>query len=459
MKKLFINARLVDAINDSKTSDCGLFVVDGFIKQVFFNLSKDEIQTICTTESISQNDIFDCQNLTLMPGFIDMHSHFRDPGQCQKETLETGMKAALAGGYTTVVLMPNTNPVISSFSQAKEVMNRAIEIQKTVFKHPVPTIFQSVSLTQNFDGLTTDHLVNLDNKEIPLVTEDGRDVQNSSVFLEVIRKCAKTKVLVSCHSEDANFTQQAKQYRQQGLENPQKKAECFSKAENLLRYAEDLYTYRNLYLADQLFESEHENCKIHIAHISTINALNSLKMFKEKRPGFVSAEVTPHHFSLNDKNLEIVNPPLRPQNHVEAIREALSNDLIDVIATDHAPHTLQDKQNGTPGFTGLETSFSLCNQFLVKENVISLSKLSQKLSFMPAKLLELTKTGLLSENFIADFVLVDLNKEWNVDTSKFFSKGKYSPFSNKKLCGKVIAVFKKGETAFKLEGKDEKLKK
>ena len=89
MKKLFINARLVDAINDSKTSDCGLFVVDGFIKQVFFNLSKDEIQKICTTESISQNDIFDCQNLTLMPGFIDMHSHFRDPGQCQKETLET----------------------------------------------------------------------------------------------------------------------------------------------------------------------------------------------------------------------------------------------------------------------------------------------------------------------------------------------------------------------------------
>ena len=437
MKKdytLVFNAHLVDAELDVPNG--AVLICDGKIAGF---PSKEAVKEMLSDDNI---DSFDAKGLMVMPAFIDMHAHFRDPGLTQKEDIVSGSKAAAAGGYGTVVLMPNTKPVISS-------QKAALENNKKASEAGFADVIQSVSITKDFDGKTVSHLDSLDSKKVPLITEDGKEVCDSSVMLKAMQKAAQKNLIVSCHCEDPFLAGEAKIWRKKALDilnknktlsAAQKKeaAGYLKKANELLRTAENSMTVRNLELA------EIAKCRIHLCHVSTQEACFALWLAK-KSGAKVTAEVTPHHLALTGEKapsiFNIVNPPLREEIDRTFCIDALKNGLIDVISTDHAPHTEADKKSGAPGFSGLETAFAVCNTILVKENHFTLQKLSALMSANAARILGLKDRGFLQEGMRADLVLVDPDKQWTVRGKDFVSKGKFTPFEGKKLSGKVIGMF------------------
>lgn len=400
----------------------------------------------------------DAQNLTVMPAFIDMHAHFRYPGQPQKEDLDSGLAAARNGGFGTLVLMPNTNPVISSREQALAVMNEAREKKMS-------NIFQTTSITKDFGGTDTTHITKLDCKNFPVITEDGHDVLSADVMFDGMKKAAANKIIVSCHSEDPDLAVEARTYRQnalklmkeynipawgvvpQGLEVPQKIYNeiqaNLEKANDLLRTAEDTFTERNLLLAEKA------DCRVHIAHVSTKGSIDFVREAKKKAASLskkykVSCEITPHHLALTGTKIPeifaLVNPPLRSETDRRSLIEALRDGTADTISTDHAPHTADDKAAGSPGFTGSETAFAVCNTVLVKQEGFTLNKISELMSANAAEILGLKK-GLLKPGYDADLVFVAQDEKWTVRAAEFKSKGKASPFEGKELTGKVKSLY------------------
>ena len=453
---IFFNAQIVDSTINSK----GVLLVqeDKILAVVQGDFSREEDANKFKSFFDTEDDIqlFDCQNKTLMPSFIDMHVHFRYPGQTQKEDLQSGLSAAVAGGFGTVVLMPNTNPVVSSSDTAHQIEDEAAS-------YKMADVIQTVSITKDFSGTDTSHIDNLEG--ISVITEDGHDVNSSLVMLDAMSKCTVKGIIVDCHCEDESFTASAKEYRKRALQNKDTselgliQAEAdLQEANRLLALAEDIATERNISLA------KNAGCQIHVAHVSTANSIYAIKEAKAEADfiggGFsITCEVTPHHFALNAETGEniklIVNPPLRSEIDRQALLQAFTDGTVDVISTDHAPHTLEDKQNGAPGFSGLETSFAVANTELVETGVISINRLSELMSANPAKILGLDNKysfdgarGKLEEGFLANLVLVDLTEEWTVDSSKFKTKGKICPFENMEVIGKVSATWFKGEKVF-----------
>ena len=253
-----------------------------------------------------------------------------------------------------------------------------------------------------------------------------------------MEKCAKADVIVSCHCEDPKLVPIAKKLRDE--------KNCFE-AEKVLAEAENTYTKRNLDLALET------NCKVHIAHISTKIALDYVRQAKSTELGkkLVTCEATPHHLGLNQEMTgfenQLVNPPLRPKSDMEAVVEAILDGTIDVIGTDHAPHTFQDKENGACGFSGIETAFAVCYTVLVKEKNMPLKKLSDLMSNKPSKILGLNK-GLLQEDYIADLVLINTEKQIIVDSNNFYSKGKFTPINGKTYFGSIEKTFHHGKVVF-----------
>ncbi len=428
---LIYNARLVDRDIDKKAA----ILVNG--KKIEGILTPQAAKKMLEDKKIPSYDAGGC---LLLPSFVDMHAHFRDPGQTQKEDIESGCHAAAAGGFGTLVLMPNTNPVVSSLEAAEKNNKKAFDLG-------LCQVFQSVSITQAFDGKTLSHLDTLNPKKVPLITEDGREVLDSSVMLEGMKKAALKKIIVSCHSEDPFLHDKATELRQKALKSTDKKEKIrlLKEAERLLEVAEDVLTFRNIRLAKEA------GCHLHLCHVSTAACLQAVRLAKKEGVN-VTCEITPHHLGLNTKNdsnqLFIVNPPLRSPENQRAVIEALRDGSASCIATDHAPHTLEDKKNGCPGFSGLETAFSLCYKTLVLENDFSLNQLSALMSANPAELLGLHDRGLLAEGYFADFALVDLSAEWTVKGQNFASRGKYSPLEGKKLPAKIKAAFFRGKLVY-----------
>lgn len=396
MELLIKNARIIDVTQDFVGD---IYVKDGVIGEIGKDISKDNIE------------VLDCTGKVLMPAFIDTHAHFRDPGLTWKEDIETGSKAALRGGYTGVCLMANTKPICSSKETLEYVRNKSKELN-------LIDIHQCLSITKDFDGVTLSHLEELSaDKEIKAISDDGVGVANSNTMLEAMKIAKRNNWVIMSHAESSEF----------------------SKID--MRIAENMMTVRDVELA------KISGARLHMCHVSTKEAVKCIIDGKMSGAN-ITMEITPHHIGLTrDVNDYRVNPPIREKEDVEAIIEAIKLGMVDTIGTDHAPHTAEEKKNGSPGMVGLETSFSICYTKLVKENGISLNKLSELMSYNPAKLLEMNK-GKISIGADGDFAIVDINKKVKINSEEFASKGRNTPFEGMEFYGEVIATIKSGEVKY-----------
>lgn len=389
MKKVFKNAYCFD---DVKISNKPIFVKDGIIVDEF--------------EIDDQTELIDCNNLALLPSFVDMHVHFRDPGFTYKEDLESGSKAALKGGFTSVLLMGNTKPTVSSVEVYEDIMKRAKDLD-------LIDINQVYTITKNFDGKTLDHLDNLP-KSVKFISDDGHGVDDDLTMYKAMLKAKELGVNMTLHEE--------------------------ARGVSPIDYeiAEDAMTLRDCYYAYKL------DCPVHFSHVSTRGSIKAIEYFKNLGAK-ITCEVTPHHLYLADKKREEVkvNPPIRSEIDRLSLIEMIKKGVVDCISTDHAPHSKDDKEKGSPGFLGLETSFSTVYEVLVKSGEISLNHLIKLMSTNPAKILGLNK-GKLEIGYEADFTLIDLDEEYTYRQEEILSKSKNSLMIGKTLAGRVKRVYKKG---------------
>lgn len=374
-----------------------VYIKDGIITEIGRNLNKN-----CET--------IDAKGLTLMPGFVDLHVHFREPGFTYKEDIESGSKAAARGGYVMVNLMANTEPVCSTLEISEYVKKRAEEVG-------LVEVNQVLSITKDFSGEDISHLDEVEYGEVKIISEDGKDVMHSEVMLNAMMKAKDKGITVMCHCENHNL----------------------SKVD--MRLAENTMTWRNITL------SQYSGCKAHFAHVSTKEAMEYI--VKAKRKGHkVTCEVTPHHLVLTNNTKYSVNPPLRENEDIDYLIKAIKDGYVDAISTDHAPHSEEDKKNGAPGISGIETAFSVCYTKLVKEGHIDLSKLSELMSKRPSEILKVKK-GTIDIGYDGDLVIVDTNKNYVIDSKDFYSKGKNTPFNNMEVQGEIITTIKGGKVVYK----------
>lgn len=376
--------------------------------------------------------------LTLMPAFVELHSHLRDPGFPEKETLESGCLAAVAGGYGTVVCMANTKPVMDDPAAAAAMKKRSDGLG-------LIDLFPALSLTVGMEGRDISHLSRLAeaNGAIRLLSEDGKDVADDATFEKALRAAANLGLPVSCHCDAG------------GAEAAAAKA-AEAPRSTWSRIEENVATIRALSLAKAT------GCHIHIAHVSTKEAVAAVRAAKAELAGdratknLITAEATPHHIALTVADAERlgaesfgrVNPSLRTEEDRQAVIEGLLDGTIDAIATDHAPHTEVDKAAGAPGFTGLETALAVCMKELVAAGMIDLKRLSKLMSSVPSRILKLQGRGLVAVGLKADLVLVDTEAEWTVNAGDFRSRGKNTPFDGCRLRGRVVMTIHDGHIVF-----------
>ena len=358
---------------------------------------------------------YDCQTidgsgLVLMPAFIDLHVHFREPGYTNKEDLSTGGQAALKGGFTFVNLMGNTNPICSSMETVDYILNKGKRLN-------LVDIHQCVSITKNFDGKSLDHLDEL-NEKVKIITDDGMGINSNLVMYNAMVKAKEKGLTIMTHAEDKDLTPID------------------------YRISENIITIRDIYL------SKTTGAKLHLAHVSTKEAIEEIRKAKSEGVN-VTCEVTPHHISLWDNDYK-VNPPIRNKDDVDEIINGIIDGTVDAIATDHAPHTKEDKENGSPGLSGLETAFSITYTALVKSNRISLNILSRIMCANAARIMGINK-GRIKAGYDADLVLLDLNKRLTIDSNTFVSKGKNTPFNGMEMFGEVVMTLKNGIVKYNIK--------
>ncbi|MCY6484431.1 dihydroorotase [Clostridium aestuarii] len=393
MEVLIKNVRVVDWAQDFYGD---IYVNEGKIFEIGKNLDKN-----C--------EIIDGKGKVLLPGFVDMHAHFREPGFTHKENILTGSMAAVRGGYTMVNLMANTNPVCSDMETVNYVIDK-------VNKVGLVDAHQVVSITKNLDGKDLSHLEKIDSK-VKFISDDGKGVADNKIMFEAMIKAKDKNLIVISHAENPEMS-------------------------NIdMRMAENMMTWRDISLA------KFTGCELHMAHVSTKEAMHDVIEAK-KQGASVTCEVTPHHLALTEDDVEYrVNPPIRNKEDVEFLIKSIKEGFVDVIATDHAPHTYEDKIKGSPGISGIETSFSVCYTKLVKKENILLSRLSELMSKRPAEIMGVSK-GQIAIGYDADLVLVDLEKEYIISSEEFVSKGKNSPFNKKKVYGEILMTIKGGKTVY-----------
>lgn len=392
MDLLIKGARIVDETQDFLGD---LYIKDGLIEDFGEKLHYD-----CET--------IDGKGLCLMPSFIDLHVHMRDPGFTQKEDLLTGSLAALKGGYTFTNLMGNTNPICSSMEVVNYVLERAKELD-------LIDVHQCVSITKEFDGQTLDHLGFLNNK-VKMITDDGMGINSNIVMYRAMVKAKQLGLIIMTHAEDKDLTPID------------------------YRISENIISIRDIYL------SRVTGAWLHLTHVSTKEAIDEIRRAKKDGHKSLTCDVTPHHIALWDLDYK-VNPPIRAGQDVRALIQGIVDGTVDVIATDHAPHTAEDKLKGSPGLSGLETAFSVSYTSLVKSSIIDMKRLSQLLSANGADIMSLNK-GRIRVGCEADLVLIDLNKSIIVDSNTFVSKGKNTPFNGMEFYGDIQMTLKNGEVKY-----------
>ncbi len=406
---------------------CDVKIENGMISDISSSIQEESFPT------------WDAAGLLLAPGFVDLHVHLREPGGEKKETIETGTKAAARGGFTTIAAMPNTRPVPDDQATMTLLQEK---IKGTASVRVLP--YASITTRQLGNDLTEMDLL-LEAGAFAF-TDDGVGIQNADMMLSAMQRAQALGATIVAHCEENTLIHG-------GVMHEGK----ISKKLNLPGIPS---VCESVQIARDVLLSEVTGCHYHVCHISTKESVRVVR--DAKRAGInVTAEVTPHHLLLTEEDIREddaqykMNPPLRSKEDRDALIEGLIDGTIDFIATDHAPHTEEEKAEGMKlapfGIVGLETAFPLLYTHFVQKEIFTLQQLISWMTYAPSKAFKLPY-GQLGVGSIADIVVLDLNREEIIDASLFSSKGKNTPFNGWKVVGWPVATFSEGKLVF--EGRD-----
>lgn len=418
MKKLLIKSALVGG----KKKD--ILIADGKIEKIASLISEDEAEVV------------EAEGLTALPAFVDMHVHLREPGFEYKEDIESGSRAAVAGGFSAVCCMPNTKPVTDNKYIVRYIKDRAKEVD-------LVKVYPIAAVSVGEKGETITEMGKLKEAGAVAFSDDGRPVESAQLMRIALEYASGFGMPVISHCEDLSLVNE-------GVMNEGYHA-TLAGLKGITRASEEVMVARDIVLAETL------GARVHIAHISTKGSAQLIREAKA-RGVKVTCETCPHYFAATDElclsgNADAkVNPPLREESDRLAMIEAIKDGTVDAIVTDHAPHAKHEKEGGfigaANGISGIETSFSLSYTALVKTGEITLEKLSELMTAKPASIVGIG-CGKLEEGAIADITLVDLNEKYTIDKNKFFSKGKNTPFHGREVYGKVRYTVVDGKIKYK----------
>lgn len=423
MRILIRNGQVVDP--SSKTEGRFDVLVEG-----------DRIVRVAEQIDETADRVLDAEGCYVMPGFIDLHVHLRDPGLEYKETLQTGGMAAVKGGVTTVCAMPNTKPVTDDGQKVAEVHKRAEE------ESPAHVI-QIGAVTKDQAGQELADIAGMAEAGCHAISEDGKSVMNASLYRKAMKIAKETEISVFAHCEDITMVEG-------GVMNADENAVRLG-LKGITNSVEDVIVARDILLAKET------GVRLHLCHCSTADSVEMIRLAKEEGLP-VTGEVCPHHFILtaddileDDGNYKM-NPPLRGKKDVEALRRGLADGTMDVISTDHAPHSEEEKNRSMAkaafGIVGLETSAALTYTELVKTGILSVMQMAEKMSYNPAQILGLSDKGAVAEGKKADLVIFDPNPTYTIDKNTFVSKGKNTPFHGRTVTGEVRFTLVDGKVVY-----------
>lgn len=429
---VIINGIIVDpATGLMETGD--IEIEGSTIKKIYLR-SKGEAY-----DTADAQDTVDAEGSYVMPGFIDLHVHLRDPGLTYKEDIRTGSLAAARGGVTTICAMPNTKPVVDSVETLKYIYDKAD-------KEAVVHIKQLSAITKGMEGKELVDMAAMIGAGAIGFSEDGKSVMDIKLYREAMKKAADMGALIMAHCEDKDLVGK-------GVLNEGVASERYN-VPGICNAVEDVITARDIFLANDA------NARLHLCHCSTKGTVELMRM-ANRLGAKVTAEVCPHHFTLTDEDIDSadsnykMNPPLRTEEDVQALIEGLVDGTMEVISTDHAPHSDEEKaqffDKAPFGIVGLETSAALTYTALVAPGLIDINDMAKKMSLNPARVIGIDdEYGSIEENKKADIVIFNPDMQWTVDASEFASKGHNTPYNGKTLVGRVTHTFVDGRLVYSL---------
>lgn len=422
---LIKNGRVIDPASRFD-AECDILVKEGRIAKIQRRITPT-----------NDCEVIDATGKIVAPGLIDCHVHFREPGYEYKETIETGSRAAAKGGFTTVICEPNTKPPIDTIEMVKDLMLRAQ--QKSIVN-----LYTKACITK---GSKCEELTDIkalaSHDRMVALSDDGNPVCTQELMLHAFELAAECNIPISPHCEDSAFSLEKRLSGQYQGFSP---APPYTNETNFI--------IRDIGCAESVRLRRSGRGHIHVSHVSMAKSFDVIRAAKERGKARISCEVTPHHILLDENFVNSANrkpktnPPMRSKEDLEAAKKALADGTIDVIATDHAPHTTEEVLAGTGGLIGLETALGLVLTKLVHTGVISISDAIMKMSTNPAKIFGL-KAGSIAIGMPADIVIIDMDKEWTVDVGKFESKSRNCPFDGWQLKGKAVATIVGGAIRYK----------